>query len=163
MSALVLALLALGACLLLVEAAAPGVGIPGVAGIVSIVAGVALLVGDAPGPSVPVLVAVPALVTGAGAVALGVRHLLRAQRSALPTSGAAALLGSDAIVRRRAGGPPQGFVAGAWWALRSASGTPLDDGDRVWVVDVDVHRLELVVEALPPLPPPSSAPEGNPS
>ena len=161
MSVLALALFAAGGCLLLAEAAAPGLGIAGLAGVASLVAGVAALLGDAPGPTLDWALAAPAVLLGLTALALAGRHVVRAQRRLPPTSGTGAVLGHETTVRRRAGRPPQGFVAGAWWTLRSATGAPLAEGDRAWVVDVDLDRLQLVVEPLPPNDPSSSDPEGT--
>ena len=98
---------------------------------------------------------------GAAALALVGRRVLRTTYDTPPSIGANAALGREATVRRRVGRPPQGFVAGAWWTLRAASGGPLADGDLVWVVEVDLHRFELVVERLHPSPTSTSDPEGN--
>ena len=102
-----------------------------------------------------------AVALGAAALAVGARRVVRTQYDTPPSAGADAALGRETTVRRRAGRPPQGFVAGAWWTLRSASGGPLADGDHVWVVEVDLHRFELVVERLHPSPTSTSDPEGN--
>jgi membrane-bound ClpP family serine protease len=156
MSVLALLLLAVAGCLFLAEAAAPGVGAAGVAGATSFVLGVALLAGDPPGPTLDVAVAAPVALAAAVALAIAGRQVVRTHRGPTLASGPGLLLGQETTVRLVPGGPPQGFVAGAWWTLRSA-GDPLTDGDRVAIIDVD--DLVLVVEPSPASP--LSNPEGT--
>jgi membrane-bound serine protease (ClpP class) len=152
-NALGLGLLLVGALLVLVEMAAPGLGLAGVSAAVVSVLGVALLVGDGPGPDVSAALAAPVVVAAVVGVALVARRVARAQDEPSVTSGPGAVLARETTVRAAAGQPCQGFVAGAWWTLRS-TGAPLADGDQVIVVGID--GLVLEVEHLPP-------PDGRPA
>jgi membrane-bound ClpP family serine protease len=157
MSVLGIFLLAAAGILLLAELAAPGIGVAGVTSAVALVLGVAVLAGDAPGPTLSPGVAAPVVAVAAAATAVAARAVVRSHREPPLTTGPGAVLGREATVRRPPGSAvPQGFVAGAWWTLRS-SGAPLADGDRVCVVDVD--GLDLIVDLVAPAVPPSSEPE----
>jgi membrane protein implicated in regulation of membrane protease activity len=98
------------------------------------------------------------LVIAVVVVGLMSREVARSHRLLPLSSGPGALLGQETTVHRSPDGVAQGFVAGAWWTLRSLD-APLADGDRVWVVDVD--GLVLVVETIAPASPPGPDIEGN--
>ena len=162
MNALGSALLLVAALLALAEMAAPGIGVAGVGAAVTLILGVALLVGDGPGPDVSPALAAPLVVAAVAAASVVGRRIVRSHRDPSLTTGTGAVLARETTVRRRADGPAQGFVAGAWWTLRGSAGAELSDGDRVLVVGVD--GLVLEVEPVPGDPagqaslPPSDTP-----
>jgi membrane-bound ClpP family serine protease len=153
-NALGLGLLVVAGLLVLVEVAAPGIGLAGALAAAASVIGMALLVGDRPGPHLNAALAFPTVVATLAAAALVARRLVRDQREPSLTSGPGAVLGREATVRATPGRPAQGFVAGAWWALRGTDG-PLADGDPVLVVGID--GLVLEVEHFPSARGPSPA------
>lgn len=159
MNALGVGLLLVGALLVLVETAAPGLGLAGAVAAVAAVLGVALLVGDGPGPEVSAAVAAPVVLAAVIGAAFAARRVARAQGEPSVTSGAGAVLARETTVRAAPGETFQGFVAGAWWTLRS-TGAPLADGDQVIVVGID--GLVLEVEHLPSPDGPPAVPRPHP-
>jgi membrane protein implicated in regulation of membrane protease activity len=157
-NALGLGLLLVAGLLVLIEVAAPGIGLAGALAAAASVIGLALLMGDGPGPDVSAALALPTLVAALAAATVVARRLARGHGEPSLTSGAGAVLGRETTVRATPGHPAQGFVAGAWWALRGTDG-PLADGDPVLVVGLD--GLVLEVEHLPPPagPPPALPPD----
>jgi membrane-bound ClpP family serine protease len=143
------ALLLVGAALLVAEAHAP-FGVLGAAGALSLVGGAALAIAGAGGGLVIVLAAVLATAAVAGAwVVLATRKALAAR--ALPSSsGREALSGRMGVVRSWDNGGGQVFVDGALWRARHSwaeDGEELGEGDpivveRVSGLTLGVRRAE---------------------
>jgi membrane-bound serine protease (ClpP class) len=111
------ALLVIGAALLVAEAHLPG-GVLGAAGGVSLAGGAALAIGASGGPVALVLGAVlAASAVTALWLAVATRKGLAARRLRL-SSGPEALSGRTGVVRRWNGGDGQVFVDGALWRAR---------------------------------------------
>ena len=130
-----LALVLLGAALLVVEAHVSG-GVVGVFGGMALAAGAAFLIGGAGGGIALVVVAMIAavLVTG-GWLAVAARKSLEARRRQV-TSGREALSGRPGVVRSWTGEGGQVFVDGALWRARRSiveEDGELDAGDAVVV------------------------------
>jgi membrane-bound serine protease (ClpP class) len=146
MTALIVALLVVGALLLVAEAHVVSYGVLGVAGVLALIAGGVLAV-DAAGGSVllafaltlPVALGLVALMLVAGRKALA----LRRHR---PASGAAGLIGRVGVVRHAPAPVGDVLVEGELWRARSswADGEPaLREGEHV--VIEQVHGLTLAV------------------
>jgi membrane-bound ClpP family serine protease len=129
------ALVLVGAALLVAEAHVPG-GALGVAGGFALAGGAALALAGAGGG----VIAVVAAIVAAAAVTTG--WLAIATRKALATrrlraaSGSEALSGRTGVVRSWAGAGGQVFVDGALWRARHSwpeAGEKLDEGDAVVV------------------------------
>ena len=130
-----LALVVLGAALVVAEAHVPG-GVLGVLGSVALAGGAALAIGGAGGGFALVLAAVVATLAVTGVwVAIAARKSLAAGRLRA-ASGREALSGRTGVVRSWAGEGGQVFVEGALWRARRSwdeDGEPLDAGDAVVV------------------------------
>jgi membrane-bound ClpP family serine protease len=130
-----IALLVIGAGLLVAEAHLPTYGALGVPGIVALVAGAAMAIDGAGGGVVLVLVVTATLAALGGALLLYVgRQAMAAVRSRART-GAEGLVGRMGVVRVAAGPGAQVFVDGALWRARHSwdSGEVLHEGDPVVV------------------------------
>jgi membrane-bound ClpP family serine protease len=129
------ALLLVGAALLVAEAHAP-FGILGAAGAISLAGGVALAIAGAGGGLAVVLAAMVAAMAVAGVwVAVATRKAL-ATRALRASSGREALSGRVGVVRSWDNGGGQVFVDGALWRARhswSEDGEELGKGDSVVV------------------------------
>src|SRR4051794_25042421 len=129
------ALLLVGAALLVAEAHAP-FGVLGAAGAVGLAGGAALLIAGAGGGLAIVLAAMVAAVAVAGVwIAVAARKSL-AVRRLRASSGREALCGHVGVVRNWENGGGQVFVDGALWRARdswSGEGEKLDEGDSVVV------------------------------
>jgi membrane-bound serine protease (ClpP class) len=139
------ALLLVGAALLVAEAHAPA-GLLGAAGGISLAAGAALAIAGAGGGVGVALAAMVAAAAVAGIwVALATRKAL-ATRALRPSSGREALSGRMGVVRTWAGGGGQVFVDGALWRARhswNAEGEELGEGDPVVVERVSGLTLAV--------------------
>src|SRR5436190_20790569 len=139
------ALLLVGAALLVAEAHAPA-GVLGAAGGISLAAGVALAIAGGGGSLAVVLAAMVAAGAVAGLwVAVAARKALAA-RALRPSSGREALSGHMGVVRTWAGGGGQVFVDGALWRARHSwaeEGDDLDEGDPVVVERVSGLTLAV--------------------
>jgi membrane-bound serine protease (ClpP class) len=122
-----LALVLLGAALLVVEAHVSG-GVVGVFGGMALAAGAAFLIGGAGGGIALVVVAMIAavLVTG-GWLAVAARKSLEARRRQI-ASGSEALCGRAGVVRSWNGEGGQVFVDGALWRAKLS---PMDGDDEL--------------------------------
>ncbi len=141
-----IALLVLAAALFAAEAIAPGGGLLGTGGAVSLLLGGLLLFDDSSGYGVsPWLAAGMALTMGAFFIFL-LRKAVQTRRLAHTTSGSS-LVGMPGTIRRTPTSDEAGivFVDGELWKARAASGVSV--GDRVRVTAVD--GLELDVEPDP--------------
>jgi membrane-bound serine protease (ClpP class) len=145
MVALGIALLIVGAGLIVAEAHLPTYGVLGVAGLVTLVAGAVLAI-DAAGASLALVLAVAILLALAGgAILLYVgRQAIAVARRRTPT-GSEGLIGHVGVVRAAPAPLAQVFVDGALWRARPSldSGEPLHEGDPVVVERV--HGLTLGV------------------
>lgn len=134
MSALAVALLLVGASLLIAEAHVVSYGLLGVSGLAALIAGVALAV-DGAGGGIALVIAVSlvlALVGGCALVYLTREALAVARRR--PRSGREALLGRTGVMRGT-----QVFVDGALWRMELTADDgepPPADGERVVVEQV---------------------------
>ena len=140
-----LALVLLGAALLVVEAHVSG-GVVGVFGGMALAAGAAFLIGGAGGGIALVVVAMIAavLVTG-GWLAVAARKSLEARRRQI-ASGSEALCGRAGVVRSWNGEGGQVFVDGALWRARLSpieNGDGLDAGDAIVVERVSGLTLAV--------------------
>jgi membrane-bound ClpP family serine protease len=140
-----LALVLVGAALLVVEAHVSG-GVVGVFGGMALAAGAGFLIGGAGGGIALVVVAMIAavLVTG-GWLAIAARKSLEARRRRI-ASGSEALCGHQGVVRSWNGEGGQVFVDGALWRARlSAMDEPeqLDAGDAIVVERVSGLTLAV--------------------
>ena len=129
------ALLLVGAALLVAEAHAPA-GLLGAAGGITLAAGVALAIAGTGGGVGVVLAGMVAAAAVAGLwVAIAARKAF-ATRALRPASGREALSGHTGVVRSWAGSGGQVFVDGALWRARHSwadAGEQLDEGDPVVV------------------------------
>jgi membrane-bound serine protease (ClpP class) len=133
-----LALVLVGAALLVVEAHIAG-GVVGVFGGMALAAGAALVIGGAGGGIALVVAAMVAAVAVTGVwLAVATRKSLVARRRSI-ASGTEALSGRTGVVRSWAGQGGQVFVDGALWRARLSL---IDDGDRLAAGDaVVVERV----------------------
>lgn len=146
MTALIVALLVTGALLLVAEAHLTSYGVLGITGVLALVLGVVLAVGEAGGSIVlalafalPVAIALAAFMVVAGRKALA----LRRRR---PKSGADGLIGRVGVVRRAPAPVGAVLVEGELWRARDSWGdgeTALREGEHV--VIEQVHGLTLAV------------------
>jgi membrane-bound serine protease (ClpP class) len=129
-----IALLGLGAGLLIAEAHVPSFGALGIGGVIALVAGAALAV-DGSGGGTALVVAIAAIVALASLALLVViaRAALIAARPRART-GAEALVGHVGVVRSTLAPVGQVFVDGALWRAKPCLAEDLDVGDQV-VVD----------------------------
>ncbi|MGH2848610.1 MAG: NfeD family protein [Thermoleophilaceae bacterium] len=149
MVALGIALLVVGAGLLVAEAHLPTYGALGVAGLAAAVAGVALSIDGAGGGLVLVVTVTLLLALGGGALLLYAgRQTLLAARGRTRT-GAEGLVGRVGIVRAAPAPLAQVFVDGALWRARPCwdAAEPLNEGDpvvveRVQGLTLGVRRAE---------------------
>ena len=122
-----LALVLVGAALLVVEAHIAG-GVIGVFGGMALAAGAAFLIGGAGGGIALVVAAMVAAVGVTGAwLAVAARKSLMARRRRI-ASGTEALSGRTGVVRSWNGEGGQVFVDGALWRARLS---PIENGDRL--------------------------------
>jgi membrane-bound ClpP family serine protease len=148
--ALGLALLILGAVLVVAEAHVPG-GVLGVAGaIVLMLGGFVVVAGLGGGAALAVPVGLGIGAVAAGCALVVTRHGAIAQRQSV-RAGREALLGRIGVVRRWSGPAGQVFVDGALWRAHHA---PLEDAeaalhegdpvvvDRVEGLTLSVHRAD---------------------
>ncbi len=138
-----IALLVLGATLMVAEAHVPSYGALGLAGALALVAGAAIAV-DASGGGAA-LVAAVALVMTAIAVALlvlTVRATLSVSRGR-PRTGAEALIGHLGVVRLPPAPVGQVLVDGALWQARPCLGDELRTGDQIVVERVSGLTLSV--------------------
>jgi membrane-bound ClpP family serine protease len=140
-----LALVLVGAALLVVEAHVAG-GVTGVFGGMALAAGAAFLIGGAGGGIALVVVAMIAavLVTG-GWLAIAARKTLEARRRQI-ASGSEALCGRQGVVRSWNGEGGQVFVDGALWRARHSpidGDEQLDAGDAIVVERVNGLTLAV--------------------
>jgi membrane-bound serine protease (ClpP class) len=130
-----LALVLVGAALLVVEAHVAG-GVIGVFGGMALAAGAALMIGGAGGGIAVVVAGMVAAVAVTGAwIAIATRKSLLARRRRV-TSGSEALSGRTGVVRSWNGEGGQVFVDGALWRARHSwaeDGEELGEGDPVVV------------------------------
>ena len=140
-----LALVLVGAALLVVEAHVAG-GVIGVFGGMSLAAGAAFLIGGAGGGIALVVAAMIGAVAVTGAwIAVATRKSLTARRRRI-VSGAEALCGHTGVVRSWNGEGGQVFVDGALWRARLSpveNGAGLDAGDAVVVERVSGLTLAV--------------------
>jgi membrane-bound ClpP family serine protease len=129
-----IALLALGAGLLIAEAHVPSFGALGIGGVIALVAGAAIAV-DGSGGGTVLVVAIAAIVALASLalVAAIARATITAARPRART-GAEALVGHVGVVRSALAPVGQVFVDGALWRAKPCLAEDLDVGDPV-VVD----------------------------
>jgi membrane-bound serine protease (ClpP class) len=134
-----LALVLVGAALLVVEAHVAG-GVIGVFGGMALAAGAALMIGGAGGGVAVVVAGMVAAVAVTGAwLAIATRKSLTARRRRV-ASGSEALCGRSGVVRSWNGNGGQVFVDGALWRARmsmSENGDQLDAGDAIVVEHVN--------------------------
>lgn len=151
--------LLLAAALFLAEVFAPGLGLAAGGGAFALVLSGVFLFDDAPGLEISLAVVLPAAIVVASFVVVAGRFAMRARRSPSTTTGSGLLVGRTATVRNDRG-RPQVFVGGAWWSVHPReTGTVLDDGIDVEVVDVEGLTLVVAPAASPgPAPDPSSQP-----
>jgi membrane-bound ClpP family serine protease len=139
------ALLAVGAALLVAEAHVPG-GVLGVTGGVTFATGAALALGGAGGGAAVIVgVVLGALAASALWLALAARKALDARRLR-SSSGREALTGRCGVVRRWQNGDGQVFVDGALWRARPSwpdSEEQLTPGDAVVVERVSGLTLAV--------------------
>jgi membrane-bound ClpP family serine protease len=133
-----LALVLIGATLLVVEAHVAG-GVTGVFGGMALAAGAALVISGAGGGIALVVSAMIAAVAVTGAwLAIATRKSLLARRRSI-ASGTEALSGRTGVVRSWNGEGGQVFIDGALWRARLS---PMDNGDRLDAGDaVVVERV----------------------
>jgi len=140
-----LALVLVGAALLVVEAHVAG-GVIGVFGGMALAAGAAFLIGGAGGGIALVVAAMVAAVCVTVAwLAIAARKTLIARRRRI-ASGAEALSGRPGVVRSWNGEGGQVFVDGALWRARLSSienGRALDAGDAIVVERVSGLTLAV--------------------
>jgi membrane-bound ClpP family serine protease len=131
-----IALVLLGAGLLVAEAHLPTYGILGVLGLVSLVAGGAVAVDGSGGGTVLVLVVTLVLALVAGVALVGMAKGVAGVRRRHPRTGAEALVGHVGVVRHELEPVGQVFVDGALWRAQSCweeNGERLREGDSVVV------------------------------
>jgi membrane-bound serine protease (ClpP class) len=139
--------LLLAAALFVAEVAAPGLGLAAAGGMLSLVLSAIFLVDDTPGLQLSLGVALPTAIVVGGFVIVAGRIALRTRTRPSTTTGSGLLVGWRGPIRVTRG-QPQVFAQGAWWSVRAQdSGTVLDDGVTVEVVDLD--GLRLIVAPVP--------------
>jgi membrane-bound ClpP family serine protease len=140
-----LALVLVGAALLVVEAHVAG-GVIGVFGGMALAGGAALVIGGAGGGIALVVAAMIAAVAVTGAwLAIAARKSLLARRRSI-ASGSEALSGRTGVVRSWNGEGGQVFVDGALWRARLSpieNGDGLDAGDAIVVERVSGLTLAV--------------------
>lgn len=140
-----LALVLLGAALLVVEAHVAG-GVIGVFGGMALAAGTALVIGGAGGGIAVVVAGMIAAVAVTGAwLAVAARKTLTARRRSI-ASGSETLSGRTGVVRSWNGEGGQVFVDGALWRARlsaNENGDRLDAGDAIVVERVTGLTLSV--------------------
>jgi membrane-bound ClpP family serine protease len=140
-----LALVLVGAALLVVEAHVAG-GVIGVFGGMALAAGAAFLIGGAGGGIALVVAAMVGAVAVTGAwIAIATRKSLTARRRRI-ASGIEALSGHTGVVRSWNGDGGQVFVDGALWRARLSpmeNGDGLDAGDAIVVERVSGLTLAV--------------------
>jgi membrane-bound serine protease (ClpP class) len=143
------ALLALGAGLMIAEAFLPSFGVLGLGGVVAFVLGGLFLVDtELPGYGLPVPL-VLGLAAVSAAVLFAIGSLAARSRARPVVSGRETLVGSRGVVTAASGTECWTRVQGESWRVRCA--TPLALGDALRVTGVD----GLVLEVEPDLPPPA--------
>jgi membrane-bound ClpP family serine protease len=138
-----IALLVIGAGLLIAEAHLPSYGALGIGGVIALVAGTALAV-DGSGGGLALVLAVTLLVglAAAALVAVTVRATVAAARPRAVT-GAEGLIGHVGVVRSAPAPLGHVFIDGALWRARPCLDDQLSVGDHVVVERV--HGLVLSV------------------
>jgi membrane-bound ClpP family serine protease len=138
-----IALLVLGAALMVAEAHLPTYGALGLAGAVAVVGGAAIAV-DASGGGTALVVAVTLVMAAVAAVllVLTVRATLSVSRRR-PRTGAEALIGHVGVVRLPPAPVGQVLVDGALWQARPCLGDELRTGDQVVVERVSGLTLSV--------------------
>jgi membrane-bound ClpP family serine protease len=128
-----IALLGIGAGLLIAEAHLPSFGALGLAGVIALVAGTAIAV-DGSGGGIALVVVVAAIVAMASLalVAVIARATLKAARPRALT-GAEGLVGHVGVVRSAPAPLGQVFIDGALWRARPCMQDELEVGDPVVV------------------------------
>lgn len=134
------ALLALGLALLVGELFVPGVGVMAGGGAIALFAAGLLLFEEPTGLGVSWIVLVPTVLLAAAAAA-GLAILLARQRGRPSSTGAEALEGATAEVRRVEDPRLQVWVDGSLWEAVCPSGASLKPGDSVTVVGRKGLRL----------------------
>lgn len=136
------ALIALGAALMIAEVFLPSFGVIGVGGIVAfIVGGLMLIDVELPGYGLSPAVIVAVAACSAAAIAAFGTFVVRARRRPL-ASGHAELIGATGTVLHADAAETWAEVRGERW--RVTSGTPLAAGDAVRVTGVDGLRLDVM-------------------
>ncbi|HEY3191074.1 MAG TPA: NfeD family protein, partial [Solirubrobacteraceae bacterium] len=128
-----IALLGIGAGLLIAEAHVPSFGALGLAGVIALVAGTAIAV-DGSGGGIALVVVVAAIVAAASLalVAVIARATLKAARPRALT-GAEGLVGHVGVVRSAPAPLGQVFIDGALWRAKPCMQDELEVGDPVVV------------------------------
>jgi membrane-bound ClpP family serine protease len=128
-----IALLGIGAGLLIAEAHVPSFGALGLAGVLALVAGTAIAV-DASGGGIALVVVVAAIVAAASLalVAVIARATLKAARPRALT-GAEGLVGHVGVLRSAPAPLGQVFIDGALWRAKPCMQDELEVGDPVVV------------------------------
>jgi membrane-bound serine protease (ClpP class) len=131
-----IALLGVGAGLLIAEAHVPSFGTLGLGGVIALVAGAAIAV-DASGGGAALVVAIAAIVAVAALALLAImaRATLAAARPRART-GAEGLIGHVGVVRTVSAPVDQVFVDGALWRAKPCMADELHVGDPVVVESV---------------------------
>jgi membrane-bound ClpP family serine protease len=149
MTALGLALLAVGVILILVEAHVPRLGVLGVPGVIAVAAGAVLAVGGAGGGLVVgVVAAVLVAAAGLGVLALTFRKGIAVRRRRI-RSGPEGLIGRLGIVRRWEEPRGKVLVDGALWHARRSwpegehDQADLHEGDTIVVERLDGLTLAI--------------------
>jgi membrane-bound ClpP family serine protease len=146
MTGLSVVLMITGALLLVAEAHVVSYGVLGVAGVLSLVAGVVLAVGEAGGSvAVALAFAIPIAVVAVGLMLVAARKAL-ALRRRLPKGGSTGLIGTVGVVRRAPSPVGAVLVEGELWRARPSwvdDEPALREGEHVVVEQV--HGLTLSV------------------
>ena len=146
MTALIVALLVTGALLLVAEAHLTSYGVLGITGVLALVAGVVLAVGEAGGSVALALALALPIAIGLAAFMLVASRKALALRRRRPKSGADGLIGRVGVVRRAPAPVGAVLVEGELWRARDSwgDGEPaLREGEHVVVEQV--HGLTLAV------------------
>ena len=146
MTALIVALLVTGALLLVAEAHLTSYGVLGITGVLALVAGVVLAVGEAGGSVALALAFALPIAIGLAAFMLVASRKALALRRRRPKSGADGLIGRVGVVRRAPAPVGAVLVEGELWRARDSwgDGEPaLREGEHVVVEQV--HGLTLAV------------------
>lgn len=137
------ALILLAAALFIGELFAPGVGALAAGGAIALAIAGLLLFEQPTGIGVSWWVLFPTvLLAGLGALGIGV-IAARTRKQPVRDTGPERLIGHETRIRvvNPEEGTGQVYVEGAWWSVTSSA--PLEEGQRVRVVDVDGLRLEV--------------------